>query len=73
MDFQKVGQELLNELSKELQQKKTETNHIEGAIQGITLYFNKLVETLQSDEEAPVDESNQAASEKKASKKVNAK
>ena len=70
MNPQQIAQELMEELQKELLQKRTETAQLEGAIHGVQLYFNKMIEGMQQAEgDQTVEDTKPPASKKTTGKK----
>lgn len=53
-DFKQTAQNLANafidDFTNQIKSKDTELKHLEGAIQGINLYFSKLIESMQKAE-----------------------
>ena len=55
MDIQKIGQTLLEELQKELTQSQDSTKLAQGAIQGVQMFYARLLETEQPEVTSIVD------------------
>ena len=69
MNIQEIAQQLVNELSAELNKKVDEQSIIKGAIQGVNLLYTKIINAQQQEQVADEQDSPVKASKSKGKAK----